>query len=249
MHRAVEHIIDACEGLAEAHARGIIHQDVKPANLVVTGDDGRPCVKPSIPGIATMRTNDPKRREGREVERAVPATPAYLSPEQLRGSPPVDHRTDVWALGCVLYEILSGERAFRSTRFTELVTKILESEPDRLPADLELPSPVALVIERCLEKDLRKRFASTGALALALCRSLDAERMSVARAVAHEGRRPRSRPRDAGVAAAADRGLRERRRRSQSFPPRRSSPSTRGRIAASTTPRWPASSSTDATER
>jgi serine/threonine protein kinase len=166
-HRAVEYIIDACEGLAEAHVRGIVHQDVKPANLfLVTGADGRPSIKLLDFGIATTKTKE--READAKSSSPYAGTPAYLSPEQLRGSAPVDHRSDIWSLGCVLFELLTGERAFQATRFTELVTKILETPPAPFPADLDLPPALAAVVMRCLEKDPGKRFSTTGALALAL---------------------------------------------------------------------------------
>jgi len=185
MHRAIEYIIDACEGLAEAHARGIVHQDVKPANLfLVTGADGRPSIKLLDFGIATMRTKE-REVDAKSSHRST-GTPAYLAPEQLRGSVPVDHRADIWSLGCVLYELLVGERAFRATRFTELVTKILEAPPHPFPEDLGVPAPVVAAIERCLEKDPAKRFASTGELALALLPFARRRAHSAAaRAVAH----------------------------------------------------------------
>jgi serine/threonine protein kinase len=191
LHKAVEHVIDACEGLAEAHARGIVHQDIKPANLfLVTGDDGRPSVKVLDFGIATMRSNHEARETpAADAKSSAPrsqGTPAYLSPEQLKGSPPIDHRADVWALGCVLYELVAAEKAFRSQRFTELVTKILESPPDTLPVDLDLPLPVAQIIDRCLQKDPTKRYNSTGELALALLPyARRRAHSSVAKAVAH----------------------------------------------------------------
>lgn len=184
-HRAVEYVIDACEGLAEAHARGIVHQDVKPGNLfLVTGADGRPSIKLLDFGIATMRS---KERE-RDTKSSHPSqgTPAYLAPEQLRSAQQVDHRADVWALGCVLYELLVGERPFRAARFTELVTRILEEAPDPLPPDLDLPGGLGAVLERCLQKEPAKRFASTGALALALLPFARRRAHSaVTRAVAH----------------------------------------------------------------
>ena len=188
LHKAVEHVIDACEGLAEAHARGIVHQDIKPGNLfLVAGDDGRPSVKVLDFGIATMRSkDDPANKDSKSSAPRSQGTPAYLSPEQLKGNPPVDHRADVWALGCVLYELVSGERAFRATRFTELVTKILEAPPDTLPLDVELPDAVALIIDKCLQKDPTKRYNSTGELALALLPfARRRAHSSVAKAVAH----------------------------------------------------------------
>ncbi|MBX3227503.1 MAG: serine/threonine protein kinase [Labilithrix sp.] len=189
-HRAVEHVIDACEGLAEAHARGIVHQDVKPANLfLVTGDDGRPTVKLLDFGIATVRGPEAaaKDKDGKSSAPRSQGTPAYLSPEQLRGgSAPIDHRADVWSLGCVLYELLANEKPFRATRFTELVTKILETSPEPLPSDVDVPPALAAVILRCLEKDRTKRFSSTGQLALALLPfARRRAHSSVSRAVAH----------------------------------------------------------------
>jgi serine/threonine-protein kinase len=186
LHRAVEYVIDACEGLAEAHARGIVHQDVKPGNLfVVTGDDGRPSVKVLDFGIATMRTKEPATRDSKSSAPRSQGTPAYLSPEQLRGHD-VDHRADIWSLGCVLYELLCAERAFRSQRFTELVTQILETPPEPMPADLELPSAVTQVLDRCLQKNPEARYHSTGELALALLPfARRRAHSSVAKAVAH----------------------------------------------------------------
>ena len=185
VHRAVEHVIDACEGLAEAHARGIVHQDVKPGNLfLVDGSDGRPVLKVLDFGIATMRS----RGDARSSHPAA-GTPAYLAPEQLRGegSPDrIDHRVDVWALGCVLYEALVGERAFRAPRFTELVTTILESPPQPFPAELDVPGELQAIVLRCLEKDRERRYRSTGALALALLPfGRRRAHTVVARAVAH----------------------------------------------------------------
>lgn len=187
LHRAIEYVIDACEGLAEAHARGIIHQDVKPANLfLVLGSDGRPSIKLLDFGIATMRAKT--KDEGNDGKSSQPSagTPAYLAPEQLRGSPSIDHRADVWALGCVLFELLTGERAFKQLRFMELVTNILESPRTAMPADLLVPFEVVAAIDRCLEKDPKNRFASTAELALALLPfARRRAHASVARAVAH----------------------------------------------------------------
>lgn len=184
LHRAVEYIIDACEGLAEAHARGIIHFDVKPANLfLVSGSDGKPTIKLLDFGIAAVRTKE--RQANTTSSQPTMGTPAYLAPEQLRGLT-LDHRVDIWSLGCVLYELLVGERPFRAGRFTELVTKILETEPEPIPDDLEIPPRVRDAVLRCLDKDSTKRFASTGELALTLLPFARRRAHSaVTRAVAH----------------------------------------------------------------
>ncbi len=187
LHRAIEYVIDACEGLAEAHARGIVHQDVKPANLfLVLGSDGRPSIKLLDFGIATMRAKTKDETNDGKSSQPSAGTPAYLAPEQLRGSPSIDHRADVWALGCVLFELLTGERAFKQLRFMELVTNILESPRTAMPADLTVPFEVVAAIDRCLEKDPKNRFASTAELALALLPfARRRAHASVARAVAH----------------------------------------------------------------
>jgi serine/threonine protein kinase len=132
-----------------------------------------------------MRTKEPATRDSKSSAPRSQGTPAYLSPEQLRGHE-VDHRADVWSLGCVLYELLCGEKAFRSQRFTELVTQILETPPEPMPPELELPGAVTLILERCLEKDPRARYQSTGELALALLPFARRRAHSaVAKAVAH----------------------------------------------------------------
>src|SRR6185369_13147258 len=98
----------------------------------------------------------------------------------------VDHRADIWALGCVLYELIFAERAFQAARFTELVTTILEAPPRPFPVEIELPAEVQKAILRCLEKDPSKRFTTTAELALALLPFAKRRAHStVARAVAH----------------------------------------------------------------
>ncbi len=185
MQRAVEYVIDACEGLAEAHARGIVHRDVKPGNLFLTrGEDARSTVKVLDFGIARVRSKE----GGPNPKSSGPTvgTPAYLAPEQLRGSGAADHRADIWALGCVLYELLVGERAFRATRFTELVTKILEAPFHPFPPEVGVPAPVAAAVARCLERDPAKRFGSAGELALTLLPfARGRAHGTVAKAIAH----------------------------------------------------------------
>lgn len=181
--RAVEYVIDACEGLAEAHARGIVHRDVKPGNLfVVRGSDGHAFVKvldfgismAKVPGAASMETNGQF------------GSPHYLSPEHVRGKSIVDHRADIWALGCVLFELLTGEKAFGGVRITELVAKILEVPRAPFPPGHEVPEPIGAIIDRCLAKAPEDRFASAGALALALLPFARRRSHSVVqRAVAH----------------------------------------------------------------
>ena len=188
-HRAAEYVIHACEGLAEAHVLGIVHQDVKPANLfLVQGNDGRPLLKVLDFGISKATLGEPRSIETATTGRSGSnmGTPHYLSPEQLRASRDVDLRADVWALGCVLFELVTGTKAFEAKRFTELVAKILEAPRAAVPADLEVPAGLVEVIDRCLEKERERRYANSAELALALLPFARRRAHSVAsHAVAH----------------------------------------------------------------
>jgi len=188
-HRAAEYVIHACEGLAEAHVLGIVHQDVKPANLfLVQGNDGRPLLKVLDFGISKATLGEPRSIESATTGRSGSnmGTPHYLSPEQLRASRDVDLRADVWALGCVLFELVTGTKAFEAKRFTELVAKILEEPRAAVPADLEVPAGLVEVIDRCLEKERERRYANSAELALALLPFARRRAHSVAsHAVAH----------------------------------------------------------------
>jgi serine/threonine-protein kinase len=171
--QAVEYIIQACEGIGEAHARGIVHRDVKPENLfLVKRDDGWRSVKVLDFGISkavlvgSVGGIDPNSKE----TGAIMGSPHYMSPEQLRSTKTVDHRADVWSLGVVLFELLAGTMPFdENLEFTELVANILEV-PHRRLRDLRGDAPIMLeaVVDRALEKDRNRRYQSTADLAVAL---------------------------------------------------------------------------------
>jgi eukaryotic-like serine/threonine-protein kinase len=168
---AVEYIIQACEGVGEAHARGIVHRDLKPENLflVKRGDWG--VVKVLDFGISkAVLVGASSVDMASSSTTSIMGSPYYMSPEQLRSTKSVDHRADIWSLGVVLFELLTGGTIFDETKeFTELVADILETPHRRLtrfrkdaPADLEL------VIDRCLDKDRTRRFQNVAELAVAL---------------------------------------------------------------------------------
>jgi eukaryotic-like serine/threonine-protein kinase len=165
--RAVEYGIDIARGLAAAHDRGIAHRDLKPENVFVTADRR---VKILDFGLAKLlqpiaEPAGPTIGPGATAPGLVLGTPGYMAPEQLRGQP-VDHRADIFAFGVILYEMLSGQRAFAGQTPADAISAILNSEPP----DLVRPVPVPLerTVRRCLEKDPRDRFQSARDLAFAL---------------------------------------------------------------------------------
>ena len=168
---AVDYVLQVCEALAIAHANGVTHRDIKPENLFASrqaqGDD---VIKVLDFGISKMHVRRGSADEKLALVKTTMAigSPMYMSPEQLRASD-VDGRTDIWALGCVLYELLTGNAAFSAPSLTELCAMILESKPPS-PGSLgfDVPPDLEAVIGRCLEKDPSRRFQSVRELALAL---------------------------------------------------------------------------------
>ena len=156
------------EALEAAHEKGIVHRDLKPANIKVTPDG---VVKVLDFGLAKAEatpadarhpqadvTNSPTFRTGGTKQGVILGTAAYMSPEQSRGEA-VDKRTDIWAFGCVLFEMLAGRAVFAAASFTETLSQVLKTEPDwqHLPADT--PEGVRRLLRRCLTKDRARRLA------------------------------------------------------------------------------------------
>jgi eukaryotic-like serine/threonine-protein kinase len=166
---AIEYVLQACEALAEAHVAGIVHRDLKPANLfLIKRADGSPSVKVLDFGISKATIQAPGQGPLTQTS-AVMGSPKYMSPEQLKSSRDVDARSDIWALGIVLHELLTGECAFVSKTLPELLVEILQSAPQTLRSRRpELPPGLEAIILRCLEKDPTKRYGSVAELSLAL---------------------------------------------------------------------------------
>jgi serine/threonine-protein kinase len=168
---AIEYVLQACEAVAEAHVAGIVHRDLKPANLFLTHrPGGAPLVKVLDFGISKVITGSGDNLEPSLTgTSALLGSPRYMSPEQLRGSKNVDARTDVWALGVILYELFSGSIPFDAETLPGLLAQIAADPPTPITAVCSnLPEGLAAVVMRCLEKDITRRFANVGDLALAL---------------------------------------------------------------------------------
>lgn len=167
----VDWIVQACVALAEAHAQGIVHRDVKPPNLFLTHRaDGSPLVKVLDFGIAKAVSSDgPASANVLTGTATMLGSPAYMSPEQVRSSRDVDERTDVWSLGVALYELLSRTHPFRGGSPSAVLAAVVMDPPAPLTeARPGLPLDLMLVIERCLQKSAADRYPDVGALARAL---------------------------------------------------------------------------------
>jgi serine/threonine protein kinase len=165
---AVEYVLQACEALAEAHAAGIVHRDLKPANLFLAQRaDGSPCIKVLDFGISKMVNS--LSMPGMTKTTAVMGSPLYMSPEQMKSSKDVDHRTDIWSLGAILYELLSGNPPFIADTMPQLCLMILQ-EPLGPLAQFrhDVPPQLEAVIRRCQEKDPNHRYQNVAELAAAL---------------------------------------------------------------------------------
>ncbi len=153
---AVDYLMQAAMGLAVAHANGIIHRDLKPANLFITETaDGSPLVKILDFGISKLVVPDSTELTGTND---LMGSPRFMAPEQLMSSRTVDQRCDIWALGAILFEVLSGKAAFRGDTLPEICSQILYGTVRKL-TELrpDVPQGLERVIERCLSRDLDER--------------------------------------------------------------------------------------------
>ncbi|MCW5835436.1 MAG: serine/threonine protein kinase, partial [Labilithrix sp.] len=168
---AAEYGMQVCDALAVAHAKGIVHRDIKPENLFLETRSGLRSLKVLDFGISKTALT------GSVLSTMLPlvktqnlmGTPLYMSPEQVRAPDRVDPRTDIWSLGVVLFEALTGALPLHAESITELCAAILESPLDPLTKHRsDLPDGFVEVVEKCLEKDLTKRYQNVAEVALAL---------------------------------------------------------------------------------
>ena len=160
-----EYMLQAIQALAEAHAVGIVHRDIKPGNLFVTQrPNGKPLVKVLDFGVAKAPTAEQDFSLTRTQN--VMGSPGYMSPEQLKSSKVVDARADIWSIGVVMYELICGRQPFIAESITELAVRVVTEPHPALPPNL--PRGFVEIVGRCLEKDPARRYPDVAALAAAL---------------------------------------------------------------------------------
>ena len=160
INRAIDFSIQITQGLREAHDHGIVHRDIKPANIFITGSG---TVKALDFGLAKLSGRTQLTRTGATV-----GTTAYMSPEQAKGDI-VDHRTDIWSLGIILYEMVAGRRPFRGEYEQAILYQTLNSEPDPI-GTVRPDTPIALqeIIAKAMRKDPRERYQEIASMQAAL---------------------------------------------------------------------------------
>jgi hypothetical protein len=157
----VEIACQICDGLAAAHAAGVVHRDVKPENVFLTGEPDKPITKLLDFGISKIAEGD-----GDKLTRTglVMGTPSYMPPEQARGNK-VDHRADVYGVGAILYRALTGRLPFSGDDPTAVLAAVLTKEPERpRSVDPSVPEGLELIIERAMAKDRERRYPTIDAL-------------------------------------------------------------------------------------
>jgi serine/threonine-protein kinase len=169
IEQAVEFVLQACVAVADAHALGIVHRDLKPANLFcVRRSDGQLSIKVLDFGISKV-TEPGSAPMAMTKTTALMGSPLYMSPEQMRSSRDVDARADIWSLGIILYELVTGRATFLADTVTELAIRVAsEPPPPMRPLRAEVSPALEAVIFKCLEKDRDRRYRNVGELATAL---------------------------------------------------------------------------------
>jgi serine/threonine-protein kinase len=168
---AADAVLQACEAIAEAHANGILHKDLKPTNLfVTTREDGRHLVKVLDLGISKLVAGATALVPTRPMDGSpVIGSPLYAAPEAIDAPEEADARSDLWSLGVILYELLAGAVPFPADSLAHLASSIIESPPIPLRSlRPDVPSALEQIVLGCLEKDRDKRFQSAGELARVL---------------------------------------------------------------------------------
>src|SRR5262245_56328823 len=171
IRRAIEHAIQIAHGLAAAHEKGIVHRDLKPENVFVTSDGHVKILDFGLTKLVEVDAAAVSRLPTLPVDTEpglMLGTLGYMAPEQVRGQR-VDHRADIFAFGAILYEMLSGKRAFQGATTADSISAILDKDPPDLPTgERHIPSALARIVDRCYEKNPSTTFQSATDLVFAL---------------------------------------------------------------------------------
>ena len=170
VERTADYVLQACEAIAEAHAAGIVHRDLKPANLFVAErPDGTSTIKVLDFGISKITTGESGVEASMTSTQSMLGSPRYMSPEQMRSAKNVDARADIWALGVILYELLTGREVYEADTMASLVAQIsVDPAPSMRIHRPDLPAPLDDIVLRCLEKSPERRWQNVAELARAL---------------------------------------------------------------------------------
>ncbi len=171
VEQAVEFVLQASEALAEAHMRGIIHRDLKPSNLFcIRRSDNRYFIKVLDFGISkALGWGGSAPDMGITKTSSIIGSPLYMSPEQMQSAKSVDVRTDIWSLGIILYELLTGSAPFYGDTLTEVCSKVItQPTPSLLEMRDGVPIDLDAVVRKCLQKDREQRYSNIAELASAL---------------------------------------------------------------------------------
>jgi len=173
LRKAIDYGIQIAQGLAAAHERGIVHRDLKPDNLFATKEGRIKILDFGLAKMAERKDSNISQSPTVTLPGVAIGTIGYMSPEQLRGQP-TDHRTDIFAFGAILYEMVMGTRSFAKPTEADTISAILNEEPPSISQlSPDTPAGVERVVHRCLEKNPEQRFQSASDLAFALEALLD----------------------------------------------------------------------------